>query len=49
MADQIITPTLPVTRTSDALKKKKSVKKAPVKPTKPDQKPDNKGHIDTYA
>ena len=50
MADQIIHPVLPVTRTQDALKKKKAQKKIPVKPVKDNKKPDDKdGHIDTYA
>lgn len=50
MADQIIHPVLPVTRTSDALKKKKVQKKNPVKPLKDKKKPDDQdGHIDTYA
>ena len=50
MADQIINPVLPSTRTPDPLKKKKPVKNSPTRPATQDKKPDDKkGIIDTYA
>lgn len=50
MADQLIHPVLPVTPASEALKKKKSVKKPPVKSIPEKKKPkDDNGHVDTYA
>lgn len=52
MADQTIKPVSPASRTSDVLKKKKTVDKN-IPPSKPDQSKDesggNKGIIDTYA